>query len=741
MLRRLAIAAVVLLLLVGALGLGGYFWARANLWSKIETLAAENGVRLQKPGIELRWLGGFRFFLRLKDLKGELQSPAPVTGPFELPLVEADIELINQRTRARIYSVKALDLTAQLRMLATSEPEAKPNAEIEIPKIEIPSIERPGLPIEIQIDQLQVTARQIDIVLEDAMGDTRATATNLDLKGSALLEPQHTDVQFSLDVGPTEILQRSNTGTAEARITSVSAKINSTSPPESPLLLRPQGEVQFRWSSLNYQKFPIETKTPTVSKKSTGADPAMSLSDQGGNFKLSIDGQNIKLKVEGRKLQSSSLQKSSDWGIEISPVTARKYALKINIPELLRLDSKLTIPPSLDFTKPEGQLSGELKLNSEIAELFLEENPLRLKTQIAGPFSIRLTSAGDLFLKTELRGPDVVVQIDSELNQKSQEAKANGFLSLRFGKSPLRFAGYQPQGRVSSPFKLLLRQQKKFFFESELRFDDFSVTAKDLKLVGMNGTLSIRQAWAFLNGRWQLSPRLSPNAFGRADFDSFQPLEARSHQIRIAKLMFHQKTYGPIVMDLKFEQNLLRSGAWIAGVGEATAGTNQGLIEGALQTDLSIENPKVGLLMRAFGVKLEDLLPETMLRSSQRSAQGLSFRLGMDWDVGKATAVGRLDWTEINAAQVLQILDFLDPQFENATFNQARMILSQAFPTRVQVEMRGSVADIRIATNLLNLPEVRNVAISPYLSKANEALYASELYRSLKSPPSPTKEP
>ena len=335
----------------------------------------------------------------------------------------------------------------------------------------------------------------------------------------------------------------------------------------------------------------------------------------------------------------------------------------------------------------------------------------------------------------QLRGDGVSLDLQSELNPRAQEAQATGFVSLHFKDKQFQYAGIKPQGRVSAPFKLLLRQKRKFF-ESELRLGAFSVATPDLRIEAMQGSLPVKQAWSYVDGRWTLSPKLSPNAFGRADFESFEPLDTRLNQLRIAQIVYQKRNYGPVSLDLKFEQNLLRSGSWSAVVG-------QGSIEGALQADLSLDNPRMGLLMRAFDVKLEELLPESMFRSAQKSERGLSFRLGMDWDLGKATAVGRLDWSEINSAQVLQVLDFLDPQFENATFNQARMVLAQAYPTRVQVEMRGPVADVRISTNLVALPEVRNVAISPYLVKANEALYSSEVYRNLRASGKPAvrKEP
>lgn len=731
--RKLAIAfgAFFLLLLVG--GIAGYLWVKSSLWKEIDRLAQEQGAILEQPSLQLRWRGGLRFWVRLEGLKGRLQSPAPVTGSFELPLLETDVEVLNEYRRVQIDHLKIQGFSGEFQMAAGVDPASEKREdpdEVELAKFSVPSMKRPSLPVEVELKQMELSTGKILFLRTSQEAKTqepvemRLNLSKLELSGQALMTAQNTNFSLTLKIEDSNLQQTSPQQQVAMDLKSFALTVINESQPETPLLLAPVVQGEMQWSALRFRKEPQAVATANSPPPSP-----LEMSDKGGRMDFKAVGNDIRVSMQGKDLSSSILKKSSDWSLELSPLPSRgktrRYKLNLKIPQLLDLKSQIQVPARFNTNHPELNWQGEIAFHSDLSLLVMDKNPSPWHSEMKGTFKVSLGSAGDVWFETKLNGDGLNFQIESELNPKTQEIQASGFMSMDFRNRKFTFAGLTPGGRLSSPFKLLLRQEKKFFFESELRFNGFSLQSKDLRIESMQGSLPVKQAWAFADERWELSPRLTPNAFGRADFESFEPLESRLNLLRISKVEFEKKTYGPVSLELKFDQNLLRSGAWSAKVGE-------GEIEGALQADVSLDSPRLGLLMRAFNVKLEDLLPDSTFRSKQKSERGLSYRLGMDWDLGKATAVGRLDWSEINSAQVLQILDLLDPQFENATFNQARMVLAQAYPTRVQVEMRGPVADIRINTNLLSLPDVRNVAISPYLVKANESLYASELYRTLR---------
>lgn len=731
MLKKLGIAFLVFVLVLGAVGVGGYFWVKTRLWSEIQSVAREHGAELQQPDLQLGWRGGLRFTITLKNLRGELKAPLPVTGTFTLPLLDADVELTDERRRAVIYHAKIEGLSGDFHRVAGPVEEAPPKDDFEIPTVEVPAFDRPELPLAVDLRDLDLQTAEIRFRQTGEGTELEAQSTGTRIKISGQADERQTNFAGSVELKPLRVSQSSTTpeGTSQARaeVRSVQLNFESKSPEAAPRRLQPKLEARAEWSQLQFAKTP-KVGTP------------LTLEDGGGEFTAQAEGADFQMRGQGKNLRASPLKKPTDWGFELKPLaqtaTERAYRLTTTVPGLLDLKLNARVPVNFDPATPELKADGEVSAHSDLSLLVLDQNPSPWKSRLDGKFNARLARSGDVSLTMQLRGDGVSLDLQSELNPRAQEAQATGFVSLHFKDKQFQYAGIKPQGRVSAPFKLLLRQKRKFFFESELRLGAFSVATPDLRIEAMQGSLPVKQAWSYVDGRWTLSPKLSPNAFGRADFESFEPLDTRLNQLRIAQIVYQKRNYGPVSLDLKFEQNLLRSGSWSAVVG-------QGSIEGALQADLSLDNPRMGLLMRAFDVKLEELLPESMFRSAQKSERGLSFRLGMDWDLGKATAVGRLDWSEINSAQVLQVLDFLDPQFENATFNQARMVLAQAYPTRVQVEMRGPVADVRISTNLVALPEVRNVAISPYLVKANEALYSSEVYRNLRASGKPAvrKEP
>lgn len=726
MLRRLGYGLLIVFVLLGAASVGGYFWAKSQLWSKIQKIAREHGAELEQPVLQIGWRGGLRFHVLMTGLKGQLKVPLPVTGTFVLPLFEVEGELSEDYQTVTFYDLKIQDLSGNFTMLSdgkSAEPVPEPKDEIEIPKLEMPTIDRPELPLAIDLQRFEITTAQILFLLKSPDSEISADMAGYRIDGSAALAKDLTNFNLAIESKEIKASQKAPGQVADAVVKSMKFAFASKSQREAPLKIAPTGQGKIIWSKWSFQKTPLKEANPPTAP--------LEVADQGGEMNFKADGDQFELTATGRKLTATPLKKPTDWKVDVAPLSQtqseRRYRLAASVPGLFDLDSQIEIPATFNPDHPEAQVTGRVSVHSDVSLLFLDKNPSPWKSQLGGPFDVRISRGGDLSLKTQLTGDGVTLALQTELNPRTQEVQASGFVSLNFMDKDFSYAGIKPSGTMSAPFKLLLRQKQKFFFESELRLRAFSVSTPDLKIESLQGSLPVKQAWAYQDGRWQLSPRLSANAFGRADFDSFEPLETRLNQLRIARIEFQKKFYGPVILDLKFEQNLLRSGSWTAVVGE-------GQIEGALQADLSLDNPRMGLLMRAFDVKLEDLLPPTILEAQQKSERGLSFRLGMDWDLGKATAVGRLDWSDINATQVLQLLDVMDPQFENATFNQARMVLAQAYPTRVQVELRGPVADVRISTNVMNLPEVRNVAISPYLVKANEALYSSEVYRRLRKP-------
>lgn len=690
-------------------------WAKAELWNEVASQARPYGVELNKPDIQIRWWGGWRFQVKIENLKGDLRPPFAAQGTFQLPYLETNFELFENFKKVRIEDFKVTGLSFDLEM----QPEAKaqeptpPSEEFEIPALELPSFERPELPLEVEVLSLDLNLSPSSFKL---LGENQVKTQfqSMHAAGKAHFAPKLSELELNTSLKDLNLSFESPTQKAQLNDLNLEAKILTKGTKDKPLLLTPNVDVILLWSKLAFQK---------------PKPQPLEIQDRGGKFQIQLSPEKLSLSAQGNALSSSLLNRPSDWSLKLDPELGkgrdRNLKLHLDLPGLLHLDTRIQVPQNLDPKHPAGKVQGNLSFHSDLSLLALKENPFPWREMIGGPFKAELRSAGDLHLETKLGGKDFSFQTQAILNPKSQEAEASGFFSIDFRRRDLSLKDIRPTGRISAPYKFLARQKRQIFFETELRFHDFSLSTPDLKITSLQGNIPLKQSWLYQNQGWFLSPRLRPNAFARADFESFEPLESRLNVIRIQKLEWQKKTYGPITLDLRFEQNLLRSGNWSAQVAD-------GILEGSLQADLTLDHPRLGLLMRAFEVRLQDLLPTTILQSQIQNAKGLSFRLGMDWDIANATAVGQLDWSSITSEQVLQILDVLDPKFENSTFNQARMLLGSAYPTRVQVNLRGSVADVRLKTNVMDLPEVRNLAISPYLIKANEALYASPLYQELR---------
>lgn len=713
----------ILLFVVGA----GILWVRSSLWDQIESIAREQGVRLEKPAMDLAWLGGYRFHLRFENVRGEATLPLRVQGPFSIAVADAVFELQDGFKKIQFEELIIERVGADLKLSPTaadgSADEAVVTQNFELPELAIPEFRRPDLPMAVTISAFRLGLEGFQFAL---LGDSalQASVPTLNLSGSAELNSQKTDVDLKLEASGIDVVSTAPVSRFAVQKVGLTVNVEVRGSTTDPLLVGISTSGKIDWQAFRF----LNPATDATAKD-------FKISDEGGEFHFVVQPPKVQLDLKGRKLSSSAQNSATDYSMQLAPNTAKAgktaFDFSLLVPKLLELKLQVLTNSVIDLKSPEASVKGSVGIHPDLSLLVLDKNPFPWKEMIRGPIEAGLRGNGLMTLKTKLQSKGFLFDLNANLNSKTQDGEASGFASIDFRGQNLSFAGMTPSGRVSLPFKFLLRQKRQFFFESELRFQDFDVKSKDMKITSVQGSLPVKQSWLFEAGVWLLSPRLTPNAFARVDFDSFEPLDTRSNLLRINRIEASQRVYGPVTMDLKFDQNIFRSGAWSARVG-------QGQIEGALQIDMSVDHPRLGLLLRAFDVKMHELLPDTMFRSKIHSDKGLSFRLGMDWDLANATAVGRLDWSSITSEQVMQVVDYFDPQFEDATFNQARMVLAQAYPTRVQVEMRGPVADVRIQTNLVRLPEIRNLALSPYLTKFSEPLFTSELYRNLR-PTSTTK--
>jgi hypothetical protein len=109
-----------------------------------------------------------------------------------------------------------------------------------------------------------------------------------------------------------------------------------------------------------------------------------------------------------------------------------------------------------------------------------------------------------------------------------------------------------------------------------------------------------------------------------------------------------------------------------------------GSLVGRLLVNIDPNDPNIGFLGRFTRIK------PALMTTSDKGAKGdeyISGRSALVFDITKRLAKGRLDITTIGKSQLLDILNILDPKYEDAQINNARKALALSYPEKVSVEM------------------------------------------------------
>ena len=86
-----------------------------------------------------------------------------------------------------------------------------------------------------------------------------------------------------------------------------------------------------------------------------------------------------------------------------------------------------------------------------------------------------------------------------------------------------------------------------------------------------------------------------------------------------------------------------------------------------------------------------------------------------------------MDVTEIGGAQLIAMINALDPKYENERMNRARTALGLGYPTAVQMAFQNGYLDLGMDLKVLGLSQhidVRGVPIYGQVSSATEGVLA-----------------
>lgn len=317
-------------------------------------------------------------------------------------------------------------------------------------------------------------------------------------------------------------------------------------------------------------------------------------------------------------------------------------------------------------------------------------------------------------------------------------ARLDGKMAVLHGEAALQLrerllptlsgsGGLKLPWRVTLVDKGTASRSKLLSLHGALRFDDLAVATEQMQLSGMNGRVSLdEELWLNDDGNVSFGYLLTPDPFQRVDYNRIEPYLNDQEQITIEALQLGDVKIGPLQATVPIKQNLIR-------LQQFNLKLLGGHVAGQFYLNTTPGAWSVGLLSRVTQVDIRRMLQD----GDRFEAAPISARTALEFDLAQRLLQGRIDITDISQAQLLQLLELMDPNHVDEQLGQVRSALGFAHPERVAIHMDRGLLDLGVSLSLLSAPlEVRGLPLSPLIQK-----FAGELLDKLDQLPlKPQKE-
>jgi len=275
-------------------------------------------------------------------------------------------------------------------------------------------------------------------------------------------------------------------------------------------------------------------------------------------------------------------------------------------------------------------------------------------------------------------------------------------------------------GKLELPLRVTLFKGEQITLEGEARFDDFSFSLNDMQLQRLSGNMKVEEELLWRDKSLRFRYLSAADPFQRVDFSRIEPYLGKDQSVTFSKVTAGAISAGPGLANMVFKQNLLRLQRFDLDVfdGHAT---------GQFYLDARPGAWRIGVVSRLTQVDPRYLIADKKAASAKVRAP-ISARTALEFDVNRRLLEGRVDVTEINRDQLLQLLDIVDPNHIDEQLATVRSALRFAYPKEVAIEMRDGLMDLKVTLSALPNPiRVRGLPLSPLVQAfAGDALRAVE---------------
>ncbi len=282
--------------------------------------------------------------------------------------------------------------------------------------------------------------------------------------------------------------------------------------------------------------------------------------------------------------------------------------------------------------------------------------------------------------------------------------------------------GQKGSGTFRMPIQVKLYDSQKISVKAEPTWSHLSLDWGDLKVRDMDGSIKISEELSTdAKGRIGFLYLEDQNPFLRVDFDEVEPFLPTEQQLSIKAIEYKHLQVGPLVQSADIRQNLVR-------MDQLKADLLGGSILGRFYFDVHPSRLQAGFLGR-FSQLHPEWLKEPDQRQKSRADDVLTGRLGINFELAKRLALGRIDITQMGRSQLLSLFDVLDPEFKDEQLAAARKALIVAYPRSLSLVMQRGLMDMNLQLGGAIQPnfDIRSLPLSSLINAyAGDALQKLE---------------
>jgi hypothetical protein len=412
-----------------------------------------------------------------------------------------------------------------------------------------------------------------------------------------------------------------------------------------------------------------------------------------------------------------SLQQQVAWSGELVTADGRFAIPAAQVPEQLSLQAlagRFRLRAQMHGAAQRGEL--DLKVEKGRVQA-LTKTPLSDGIVIGDqlmPLQLTVTASADesqiLLQQLQLQaGEDLLsLQASGAASRDGNNAQVENLLRLKLRPELVVEPAISGQGSVELPLRLTRVNGDRYSLDGEVRFNDLGLTIEQFRIDGLRGSIKVEEELRRVGEAFEFRYLVHADPFQRLDFNRLQPYLDDRGAMSVERLAAAGYQVGPALASVLLKQNLFR-------VQQLDLDLFGGHLTGQVYVDAQPGAWKIGLLSRMTQIDPRQLVAED---SPQRHAEyaPITARSALEFDVAKRLLQGRLDVTQISRAQLLQLLDVVDPQYQNEQVARVRAALRVAYPQNVKVDMRQGLMDLEVAISALPKPlQIRGVPLTPLI--------------------------